>query len=540
MDTTQNINLSSEPNPISPMFIDAEFSAWENYLKKILEEYANPYIYLKGGSVLGLECLRRIVTECGSDDDIFEKIYTDFKDMELIKDWDFLFEHDFDDDGYCDIDDLYYLDKNFKNEGTTYLIVMRYLTEDQRLMIDDKALFEMIVNNKKKELSELEIPLTSMKIQITNNNLSDLFILIKLLYPYRARTHFDRSGLHTPTIKITLNYLQSLFDKCVIEIDPYTDNGLFKIGSGIFQIDEANLSPQMLNIMKNIDNIHAYQFLISQFNEPDRFFMRLPKNIAKSEKIKHFFNTHQIMIPDWLIDKIYVEKIKMNFMAELKLEINDIYDSYLSELNPLYLADNYLERNKHIISIKIDLLKYNDSYTNMIEILTQNLETNFYPDIIRSTIIDNIMKYSSIDQIRSIIILLSEKKYLCNKYGVDENIIFIDDMISRKKEIYNLTKEKFSGINIDLEKEASKIKFIYAEIFIKLNDLFRGINIGRLTTLFTTLPNPMKNEIINLFENIIKDIRLPYLNHHPPQETYIKMINFIKKIMSFSKIKIEI
>lgn len=67
-----------------------------------------------------------------------------------------------------------------------------------------------------------------------------------------------------------------------------------------------------------------------------------------------------------------------------------------------------------------------------------------------------------IDKIRSTIILLSEKKYLCDKYGVDENIIFIDDMISRKKEIYNLTKEKFSGINIDLEKEASKIKFIYA------------------------------------------------------------------------------
>ena len=67
--------------------------------------------------------------------------------------------------------------------------------------------------------------------------------------------------------------------------------------------------------------------------EPDRLIIRFfGKNIEKSKKIKHLFNSYNIKLPQWLFDELQIEKIKklVNiFLQKINNYINNNFDEEL-------------------------------------------------------------------------------------------------------------------------------------------------------------------------------------------------------------------
>jgi len=472
------------------MDLETEIATWEQYLFQLLNKYPDAKIYLKGGSVLGLECLNQIVKKCNLDNDKFKQLYIDFTKLNLIKDWDFVFQCE-----NYDIKEFYTINPHIKKEGTENRIIMRY----QRLTIESDALFELAIQNKISGLAGLELPLTSMCIPITTNNLKNLFMLIKKIYL---------------NMSIDLLYLSHIFQTCIIQIDDCAFAGLFKILPGT-SVDEADLSAQMLNLMKPIGDNTIYQFLISQINQPCRFFLRLvEKNINKSEKIKQFFIKYEIILPTWLLDESLVEKIKVIFWTELKLAINAIYDKYSNELEPVH-------KSVDIINLKIDLLKYNDSLTNMINGLTQGLPNdNLY-------VMDMLKNYSE-EQLRNKIVEFHIKQTKCERYGITKNDILITNKKIRKNTIKKLVKEKTTnGKNIEL---------IYVQLFTDLAELFQGVNISRLTDQINKFTKTTQLELVDFFGYILQHIHLDYLPSVTIKEPYAKIIRLMRILSNIQKI----
>lgn len=455
---------------------ETEFDVWEKYLSQLINKYPTAPIYLKGGSVLGLECYTYIASK--------PEIHTDFTKLNLIKDWDFVIELE-----NYDKKEFYAINPYIKKEGSSNLIIMRYLTPKQRLMIPSGALFELAVQYK----TSLELPMTSMTLTITNNNLKDLFIIIKKIY---LGEPIELSLIHP-----------------YISVDFCTSMGLFEHPLPF----QSDLSIQILNIIKPVGPNTVYQFLIAQISQPCRFFLRLVElNINKSDRIKQFFITNKIDLPPWLLDSESIIKIKTIVWTELKLAIGAIYDTYAVALEPIY-------KSIDIINLKIDLLKYNDSFTNMINILT-GLHSDT-PNAYIESMINNCSK----DQIHNKIIEFNIKNTKCQLYGVIESDMLVQNKKIRKNFIKKLIEEKVSCVDLEL---------IYLKLFIDLADLFQGVNLGRLNDQINKFSRSTQLELVDLFERILSHIHLDYLplaTITKPYGKVIRLIYTLANIQSTSK-----
>jgi hypothetical protein len=467
---------------------EIEFIVWEEYISQLLKKYPMAPIYLNGGSVLGLECLRQIVNKCNKDN--FMELYNKFIRLGLIKDWDFVIQcENFD----CQID------PRIKKEGSKNMVIMRYQKEQQRLMIGSNALFELSVLNQPDTLSTLELPLTSMKILLTPNNLKDILILIRKIYW---------------NIPIDLSYLRHIFQICPILIDECTTNGLFKLTQSI-SLDPGDLSVQMLDLMKPIGDDEVYQFLISQLARPCRFFLRLvEKNIDKSEKIRQFFIEHKIDLPLWLLNKQYIECIKKTLWIDLKIAIGTISEKHTNKLESV---KKWLD----IINLKINLLKYNDTFTNMIDGLI-NGSINLY-------LID-ILKNCSDEEINQKLLEFRIQQTKCATYGIEENHILISDRKVRKNTIRKLNKEKIKYTDTVLEP-------IYIQLLTELSELFKGVNIGRLCHQIDKFSQPTQLEVVNFFGSILQSVNgLPPPIPKQPYGKFVYLIQILFRIQSTSEI----
>ena len=271
-------------------------------------------IYIKGGNVIGLAILKLIYEEYSDDDAKFEKAFNNFLKMELIKDWDFT--------AYTNnklIDEKYR--EKLDQIAAKYKLVPRAKTfvlyqTKVPILVYDKALFEIaILDSDSTDFSKMEIPLTTMKVQVNEHSLKYIFIMAKNFY-----------SLTTKLIPIDLNIIKKVISHTHILIHPHK-NGLYDPKN---KIDTGELNTNIIEFINNFTLKDQYwtQFLITQLEDPYRLIYRMPnKNIKKTELIDEFIknNLPKTNKPLWLLDTKKTNKVFDKFIDKLGIELKKIY-----------------------------------------------------------------------------------------------------------------------------------------------------------------------------------------------------------------------
>ncbi len=299
--------------------LDNEIADWKNLFTELFKLNIN--IYCKGGSTLGLVVLQQLLIKAKEQKSIplaHEMIET-FGELRLIKDWDFtiLLEPPIEYQTVISIGERF----NFKNEANLFPILRRR----PNIKIAGEHLFELSIKNHE-NISDLELPLTTLKFKITPVNIDNFFILTKYF--------LDLEKIEIPGILEIINTFD--FNSDIRSIK----DGFFNIEDT--PIDYGGLSEPLIEILNSmtreieIEEIspeNFIQFLVTQFKEPDRLIVRFfGKNIKKSKKIKDLFNMYKITLPSWLLDDTKFEKIKKLvdiFLLKINNYINHIFDREL-------------------------------------------------------------------------------------------------------------------------------------------------------------------------------------------------------------------
>ncbi len=308
--------------------LNNEISDWKKFFRELFT-LGNINIYCKGGSTLGLVVLQHLLTKSPTPE-----IMREFVELKLIKDWDFtiLLEPSQDPKQIITIAEKY----NFKNEASLFPILRRR----PNIQIAGEHLFELSIKNSE-NMSDLELPLTTLKFQITPDNLDNFFILTK--YFLQA---------HEIELTAVLDILNTFdFNSSTVSVI----NGFFNIEGR--EIDDGGLSEDLFRILESMrGEIEAagfnpntfIQFLVAQFKEPDRLIVRFfGKNVPKSQKIKSLFDRHGVRLPPWLFDESQFDNI------------NRLIEIFLSKINR-YINDEF---SYDLMKSCLDLMTYNIQQT---------------------------------------------------------------------------------------------------------------------------------------------------------------------------------
>jgi hypothetical protein len=282
------------------------------FIKDLIQK-ENMKIYIKGGNVIGLVVLKLIYDEFADDNEKFAKAFKKFLSLELIKDWDFTAYTD-----GKDTDEKYRakLDKM----AAKYRLVPRAKTfilyqTKVPILVYDKALFEIAVIPADTPYSKMEIPLTTMKVEVTEHNLKYLFIMAKNFYSYK-----------TKSIPIDLGIIKKVIARTHIKIHPHI-KGMYDPKP---KIDTGDLNDNLVNFINKFTNGDKYvtQFLITQLEDPYRLVYRMPeKNFVKTKQIQDFIqnNLPKTHKPEWLLNTEKVSYMLNKFIDKLGIELKYIY-----------------------------------------------------------------------------------------------------------------------------------------------------------------------------------------------------------------------
>lgn len=391
-------------------------SIWKKYFIHLLS-HTNIQLYLKGGAVLGLYLQNR----------------------NLIKDWDFVAYGPVTDDFY-NISKIYDIQQDGKS-----IIVMRSSQEDSETCVNkseelpSKPLIELAVKPEPESFSSLEFPMTAMKIKITLNIIDNLFDVI------------DGKQI-------------SKFDVLIYESD---EHGLFNVNN----FDDGNLSNEILSIIKTIPNESSKwnesQLLVSLIKEPDRFFLRLQKNINKSSYIK-WLDVNET----WLLDENHIYAIINEFTIKLK----NMIDSF---------------SNEKIIILHTEL----QTYLSRKQVLTYQIEN--------VDLASHIPK--QFKNITNPIVLQNKMKDLRNHQKKSCHII--DDAVSCNKKISEYKKI---------------LKELHNDILLKLSSLFKNVNIGRLVNIIDKINGIQMEQLKFIFSNLLNGIYLEHIIMETPIALLLK------------------
>lgn len=270
-------------------------------------------IYIKGGNVIGLAVLKLIYEEYSDNDEKFARAFNKFLSMELIKDWDFTaYTNGKDtDDKYRDKLDKMAAEYKLVPRAKTFIL---YQTKVP-ILVYDKALFEIAIIPSDTPYSKMEIPLTTMKVQVTEHNLKYIFIMAKNFYSYK-----------TKGIPIDLGIIKKVIPRMNIKIHEYR-NGMYNPKP---KIDTGDLNLNLVEFIHKFTKGNKYltQFLITQLEDPYRLIYRMPeKNIIKTKQIEDYIhkNLPKTTKPDWLLDTKKTINILDKFIDKLGLELKKIY-----------------------------------------------------------------------------------------------------------------------------------------------------------------------------------------------------------------------
>jgi len=285
-------------------------------------------VYLKGGTVLGLKILKMIY-EIYSEDN-FERYFNELLELDLIRDWDFVC--------YTGIP----IEENFREKldkmANKYSLVPRAKTfilyqTKYPIKLNDQALFEISVMEKE-IFSNLELPLTTMKMKVTKYNLKYIFMFAKSFYSYKVNN-----------IPIDIDIIKHMIKGINFYIYPNKD-GLFIINKQNYNL--GSLKGNIIKFIKDFSkkNINLEQFLITQIQEPNRLFYRLlEKNIPKVDKIINFFQNHSIQYKklSWLLNIQNIINIVDKFIEKLRDKIVDIYNSAADSIDGINAISDFMD-----------------------------------------------------------------------------------------------------------------------------------------------------------------------------------------------------
>jgi hypothetical protein len=262
-------------------------------------------VYIKGGNVIGLKILRMIYDEYKDDDKKFVESFNDFLKLNLIKDWDFA--------AYSKKEITQEYRKKLDEIAHKYNLVPRAKTfilyqTKHPIEIEGKALFE-ISSLDSEGYSKMELPLTTMKVRVTEYNLKYIFMLANIFLLYKEETEFD------------FDIIKRILSKIEVIIHP-NNNGFYTVN----EIDTGNINAELLNFIQKYEKFdkNLPQFFITHMKDPFRLLYRLPeKNIPKTKKIINFLEKiyDDMRFIDWLIEPEFVTEIIDNFTKDFGEEL---------------------------------------------------------------------------------------------------------------------------------------------------------------------------------------------------------------------------
>ena len=441
------------------MDIEKEIGFWVQFIEEMIDDGYN--VYAKGGSILGLQLIKIFINNI-SDDDFLFKTLNDCINLKLIKDWDFT--------SLIPKNRQTMLMEKAKKygiikEGET-IIVLRMR---ECMKVGTEALFEISIKEDD-PLSELELPMTTMKIEITKTNIKSLFELSKMFYSMVDMLTNPLTHDNFITLKENLINLEIII--------PEHENGYFKVDNNF---DEGGLSNFLLELIENTTpNTNEMQFLVAQIKQPDRMFFRLlGKNQNKSIMIEKFLENNSIENnsiennsiennsiekPTWLLNVSHLNGLINDFTIEIGKLTTIIFSNYETKLNEIHNQIIFIDSYVGIIE-REDVIKYCDVQIH-------------YDDI-------------QFDKIK--------KQY------IDPYKMIMDSEISK-----NYIK-KIKTLSTKYTDEYIKILI---QVFDELDLVTNGVNMGRLVGLYHTFPiestdlikkiMPLMNVDIIYFERMIK------------------------------------
>jgi len=250
-------------------------------------------IYIKGGTVLGLQILKMLCNKYNGKE--FENAFNEFLKTELIRDWDFAaYTETIINESYRTKMDKLAKKFNLAPRAKTFILYQaRY-----PIRINDQALFEIALLDNTDINLDLELPLTTMKVKVNRKNINYIFML--------AKCFSSKDPIDLDVIKYIM--------KDITIIIPENKKGLFKFD----KLYSGELSSDMKTLISDISNkdIYLQQFLITHIHEPNRMFYRLlEKNIPKVNKINTFLRETKLEtnLP-WLFDPQFILNIVSKFI----------------------------------------------------------------------------------------------------------------------------------------------------------------------------------------------------------------------------------
>ena len=153
-----------------------ETTKFYKFIKDLINQ-EHMEVYIKGGNALGLKLLRLIYKKY-SDSNEFDEIFNKFLDLKLIKDWDFAAysKKEITPEYRKKLDKLAKKHK-LSSRASTFILYQTH----KPILIEGKALYEISILNKedKDAYSKLEIPITTMKVKMSDFNIKYIFMFSK-------------------------------------------------------------------------------------------------------------------------------------------------------------------------------------------------------------------------------------------------------------------------------------------------------------------------------------------------------------------------
>lgn len=306
-------------------------------------------VYVKGGNVIGLYVLKMIYNKYKNNDRAFKDAFDEFLKLELIKDWDFAsYTKNKISQEYRDKLDSIAHKYKLVPRAKTFIL---YQTKHP-ILTDDKALFEISVLDSD-AYSKLEIPMTTMKVKVTEYNLKYIYMFAKSFLSYKLTgEEFD------------FDILKKMINKINVITHPHKE-GLYDPGS---LFDKGCLNNELINFINDYSkkDKKIAQFLVIHIEDPFRLLFRLPeKNIPKTEKIKEFIRKElkESNMPSWLMDTDKISKLVESFAKSLGQKIGNVYADNFKKTNSVTESMNKVVEFMKGVTFNRTQLEY-DTFTD--------------------------------------------------------------------------------------------------------------------------------------------------------------------------------
>jgi hypothetical protein len=351
-----------EKKYINTHLIKAKLKHETTQFKLFIEQLMNNNftVYIKGGTVLGLQILKMIYNKYSGKE--FETFFNEFIKTGLIRDWDFVaYTNNKIDETFRERMDNLAKKFNLVPRAKTFILYqVKY-----PIRINDQALFEIALLEDADNNIDLELPLTTMKVKVNRRNLEHIFML--------AKCFSSQEPIDIDIIKHIMKDMNIII--------PHNKNGLFKFD----KLYIGELSKDMLKLIKDYTkDIYLQQFLITHIKEPNRMLYRLlEKNIPKINKINTFFRESRIDSKkiEWLFDPIYINNFVTKFIDLIGSKIYSfIPKNKPNDITNIITNIDEFFQGINLFRLETEYKNFSCKGTDMIKVLFERIHNELFKD----------------------------------------------------------------------------------------------------------------------------------------------------------------